>query len=67
MRAFSEKSHGRIYELPRMELMLETATCTSVQFIVFQKQMLQGANNDLFNPPIGHNSECQNLSFPLQN
>ena len=30
--------------------------------------MLQGANTDLFNPfvPKGHNSECQNLQFPLQ-
>ena len=30
--------------------------------------MLQEANTDLFNPlvPEIHNSECQNLSFPLQ-
>ena len=30
--------------------------------------MLQGANTDLFNPlvPKTHNSECQNLPFPLQ-
>ena len=29
--------------------------------------MLQAANTDLFNPlvPKVHNSECQNLSFPL--
>ena len=30
--------------------------------------MLQGAKTDLFNPlvPKAHNSECQNLVFPLQ-
>ena len=30
--------------------------------------MLQAANTDLFNPlvPKAHNSECQNLPFPLQ-
>ena len=30
--------------------------------------MLQGANTDLFNPLVSkaHNSECQNLPFPLQ-
>ena len=30
--------------------------------------MLQAANTDLFNPlvPKAHNSECQNLLFPLQ-
>ena len=30
--------------------------------------MLQAANNDLFNPlvPKAHNSECQNILFPLQ-
>ena len=30
--------------------------------------MLQPANTDLFNPldPKAHNSECQNLLFPLQ-
>ena len=30
--------------------------------------MLQAANIDLFNPlvPKAHNSECQNLPFPLQ-
>ena len=30
--------------------------------------MLQTANTDLFNPlvPKAHNSECQNLRFPLQ-
>ena len=30
--------------------------------------MLQSATNDLFNPlvPKAHNSECQNLLFPLQ-
>ena len=31
--------------------------------------MLQVANTDLFNPlldPRDHNSECQNLQFPLQ-
>ena len=29
--------------------------------------MLQAANTDLLNPlvPKGHNSECQNLLFPL--
>ena len=34
----------------------------------FNKQMLKGANTDLFNPlvPKAHNSECQNLLFPLQ-
>ena len=32
------------------------------------KQMLQAANTDLFNPlvPKAHNSEYQNLLFPLQ-
>ena len=30
--------------------------------------MLQAANTDLFNPlvPKAHNSECQNIIFPLQ-
>ena len=30
--------------------------------------MLQGANIDLFNPlvPKAHNSDCQNILFPLQ-
>ena len=30
--------------------------------------MLQGGSTDLFNPlvPKAHNSECQNLPFPLQ-
>ena len=30
--------------------------------------MLQAANTDLFNPlvPKAHNSDCQNLLFPLQ-
>ena len=30
--------------------------------------MLQAANTDLFNPlvPKAHNSECENLLFPLQ-
>ena len=30
--------------------------------------MFQAAKTDLFNPllPKGHNSECQNLPFPLQ-
>ena len=30
--------------------------------------MLQGANTDLFNPlvPKVHNSECQNMLFPLR-
>ena len=30
--------------------------------------MLQAANTDRFNPlvPKAHNSECQNLTFPLQ-
>ena len=30
--------------------------------------MLQGDNTDLYNPlvPKAHNSECQNLLFPLQ-
>ena len=30
--------------------------------------MLQAANSDLFNPliPQAHNSECQNILFPLQ-
>ena len=42
--------------------------CTSVSFSVFKKQKLQAANTDLFNPliPKAHNSECQNLPFPLQ-
>ena len=37
-------------------------------YTVFKKQMLQAANTDLFNSlvPKAHNSECQNLSFPLQ-
>ena len=41
--------------------------CTS-QLIVLKKQMLQAANTDLFNPLIAkaHNSECQDLPFPLQ-
>ena len=32
------------------------------------KQILQAANTELFNPLVhkAHNSECQNLSFPLQ-
>ena len=36
-------------------------------FVVFKKQMLQGASTDFFNPlvPEAHNSECQNLLFPL--
>ena len=31
--------------------------------------MLKAANTELFNPlvPKAHNSECQNLLFPLQN
>ena len=39
---------------------------TSVLFIVFKKQMLQGANTDLFNPLVSkaHNSQCQNAVFP---
>ena len=34
---------------------------------VFKKEMLQAANTDLFNPlvPKAHNSERQNLQFPL--
>ena len=42
--------------------------CTSIKFLVFKKQMLQAANTGLFNPldPRAHNSECQNLLFPLQ-
>ena len=30
--------------------------------------MLQAANTDLFNPLVNkaHNSECQNITFPLQ-
>ena len=34
----------------------------------FKKQMLQGANTSLFNPLVSkaHNSECQNLLYPLQ-
>ena len=36
--------------------------------LVFNKQMLQAANADLFNPLVlkAHNSKCQNLLFPLQ-
>ena len=32
------------------------------------KQMLQAANTNLLNPlvPNAHNSDCQNLPFPLQ-
>ena len=39
-----------------------------IKFIVFKKEMLQAANTYLFNPlvPKAHNSECQNLPFPLQ-
>ena len=35
---------------------------------MFKKQMLQAANTDLFNPsvPKAHNSEPQNVLFPLQ-
>ena len=34
----------------------------------FKKQILQGANVVLFNPlvPKDHNSECQNILFPVQ-
>ena len=33
--------------------------------IVFKKQMLQGANTDIFNPlvPKAHSDECQNIRF----
>ena len=45
--------------------MMKMYFCTS---IVFKKQMLQAANTGLFSPliPNAHNSECQNLLFPLQ-
>ena len=41
---------------------------TSIKFILLKKQMSQAANTDLFNPllPKAHNSERQNLLFPLQ-
>ena len=47
----------------------EEVLCPSIKFILFKKQMLQGANIDLFNPlvPKAHNCECQILLiFPLQ-
>ena len=49
-------------------LMPKRYFCTSIKFIVFKKQTLQGANTDLLNPlvPKAHNSECQNLQFSLQ-
>ena len=43
--------------------------CASIQFIVFKKQLLQGANTDLFfNPsvPKAHDSERQNVIISLQ-
>ena len=41
---------------------------TSIKCIGFKKQMLQAANTELFNRsvPKAHNSESQNLPFPLQ-
>ena len=36
--------------------------------LIFQKQMLQGANTDIFNPIVSKAPirECRNLPFPLQ-
>ena len=49
-------------------LMPKRYFCTFIFFIVFKKQMLQPASTDLFNPLVlkTHNSERQNLQFPLQ-
>ena len=46
--------------------MLKKYICTSFEPIAFKKQMLQGTN--LLKPLVSkvHNSECQNLPFPLQ-
>ena len=47
-------------------LMPKRYFCTSIKLVVFKKQ--EAANTDLFNPlvPEAHNSECQNVPFPLQ-
>ena len=56
-------------------LMLKTKRyfCTSVSFIVFKKQMLQGTGTKLFNPLVAKalkltivSTEHQNLPFPFQ-
>ena len=49
-------------------LMPKRYFCTYIQFIAFKKHMLQAANTDLFDSldPKAHNSERQNLQFPLQ-
>ena len=51
-------------------LMPKRYFCTSILFIVLylQENKLQAVNTDLFNPlvPKVHNSECQNILFPLQ-
>ena len=49
-------------------LMPKRYVCISYLIFSFKKQMLEGGNSDLFNPlvPKAHNSECQNLPFPLQ-
>ena len=41
---------------------------TSVGYRVFNKQMLQAANADILAHSLAkaHNSECQNLLFPVQ-
>ena len=49
-------------------LMPKRCFCASIYFMVFKKQMFQAANTELFNPLVStaHNSERQNLLFPLQ-
>ena len=57
-----------IYPLWLKGWLVCTSILTSIEFLTFKKQMLQAANNDIFNPlvPKAHNKECQNLLFPLQ-